>query len=146
MEERARPVAAEQASEHEAKVAARQAQRAAGPQPRGPAPAPPSAVPEPKAQDNFTAPERRSLKAGSGAHFEQACHAQAAVDGALFVVGARGSDAPNDKQELPASGGALRPVVAAEVPAVLAESGFYRDAAVAAVEQQPDGPPSGLRV
>jgi cytochrome oxidase assembly protein ShyY1 len=146
MEERARPVAAERQSEDEAKVAARQAQRAAGQQPRGEEPAPPSAVPDPKAQYNFTDPESRIMKAGNGPHFAQAYNAQAAVDGALLVVGARGSDAPNDKRELPASVAAISPVVAAEGQAVLADSGFFSEAAVAAVEQKPDGTPSGLTV
>ena len=144
--ERARQVAAEQQPEYEAKVAARQAQRAAGKKPRGKEPVPPSAVPDAKAQYNFTDPESRIMKAGNGPHFEQAYNAQAAVDGAMLVVGARVSDAPNDKQELPASVAAISPVVAAKVQAVLADSGFYGEAAVAAVQQKPDGTPSGLSV
>jgi transposase len=146
MEERARQVAVAQQSEYEAKVAARQAQRAAGQPPRGKEPEPPRAEPEPKAQYNFTDPESRIMKAGHGQHFEQAYNAPAAVDGAMLIVGARVSDAPNDKQELAASGAAISPVVAAEVQAVLADSGFYSEAAVAAVEQKPEGTPSGLTV
>jgi transposase len=146
MEERARQVAAEQQSEYEAKRAARQAQRADGKKPRGPEPEPPSAVPDAKDQYNFTDPESRIMKAGSGAHFEQAYNAQAAVDGAMLVVGARVSDAPNDKRELPASVGAISPVVAGEVQAVLADSGFYSEAAVAVVEEKADGTPSGMTV
>ena len=146
LEERAREVAAAEQSEYEAKVAARQAQRAAGKTPCGPEPTPPSAVPEPKAQYNFTDPESRIMKAGNGQHFEQAYNAQAAVDGAMLIVGERVSDAPNDKQELPADVAAISPVVAAEVKAVLVDSGFYSEAAVAAVEQSPDGTPSGVTV
>lgn len=146
IEARAREVAVAQQSEHEAKVAARQAQRAAGKKPRGPEPTPPRAVPEPKAQYNFTDPESRIMKAGNGQHFEQAYNAQAAVDGAMLIVGERVSDAPNDKQELPADVAAISPVVAAEVEAVLVDSGFYSEAAVAAVEQSPDGTPSGVTV
>jgi hypothetical protein len=86
------------------------------------------------------------MKAGNGGHFEQAYNAPAAVDGAMFMVGARVSDAPNDKQAWPASVAAISPVVAAEVQAGLADSGFYSEAAVAAVEQKPDGTPSGLTV
>lgn len=146
IEQRARELAAEQHPEYAAKAAARQAQRAAGKKPRGPEPAPPSAAPDPKAQYNFTDPESKIMKAGNGSHFEQAYNAQAAVDGAMIIVGARVSDAPNDKQELPASVAAISPVVAAEVKQVLVDSGFYSEAAVAAVEQKPDGTPSGVTV
>jgi len=146
IEERARQLAAEQQPAYEAKAAARQAQRAAGEKPRGQEPVPPSAAPDPKAQYNFTDPESRIMKAGNGSHFEQAYNAQAAVDEAMIIVGARVSDAPNDKQELPASVAAISPVVVAEVKNVLADSGFYSEAAVAAVEQKPDGTPSGVTV
>ena len=146
IEERARQLAAEPPPESEAKVAARQAQREAGQKPRGPEPVPPSGVPEPKAQYNFTDPESRIMKAGNGSHFEQAYNAQAAVDGAMLIVGARVSDAPNDKQELPASVAAISSVVKDEVKHVLVDSGFYSEAAVAAVEQNPDGRASGVTV
>lgn len=146
IEARAKELAAAQVEPYQAKVAARQAQRDAGKKPRGKEPAPPSAVPEPKAQYNFTDPESRIMKAGSGQHFEQAYNAQAAVDEAMLIVGERVSDAPNDKQELPADVAAISPVVAAEVLAVLVDSGFYSAAAVAAVEQKPDGTASGLTV
>jgi hypothetical protein len=146
IEARAKELAAAQVEAYQAKVAARQAQRAAGKKPRGKEPAPPSAVPDPKAQYNFTDPESRIMKAGSGQHFEQAFNPQAAVDEAMIIVGQRVSDAPNDKLELPANVAAISPVVAAEVRAVLADSGFYSAAAVAAVEQKPDGTASGLTV
>ena len=84
------------------------------------------------------------MKAGSGAHFEQADNPQAAVDGALLIVGERVSDAPTDKQELVADGAAIRAVVAPEVQGILTDSGFDSEAAVAAVEAQPDGTPSGV--
>jgi transposase len=146
IEERAREMAAAQQEEYAAKVAARQAQRAAGKKPRGKEPAPPRPTPDPKAQYNFTDPESRIMKAGSGSHFEQAYNPQAAVDEAMLIVGQRVSDAPNDKQQLVASVGAISPVVAAQVQAVLVDSGFYSEAAVAAVEQKPDGTASGLTV
>jgi transposase len=146
IEERARQLAAAQQPEYEAKVAARQAQRAVGKKPRGQEPVPPSAVPEPKAQYNFTDPESRIMKAGNGSHFEQAYNAQAAVDEAMLIVGARVSAAPNDKQELPASVAAISPVVVAAVKNILVDSGFYSEAAVAAVEQKPDGSASGVTV
>jgi transposase len=146
MEARAKELAAAQAESYHAKVAARQAQRDAGKKPRGKEPAPPSEVPDPKAQYNFTDPESRIMKAGSGQHFEQAYNPQAGVDEAMLIVGERVSDAPNDKQELVASVAAISPVVAAEVRAVLVDSGFYSAAAVAAVEQKLDGTASGLTV
>jgi transposase len=146
IEARAKELAAAQAEPYQAKVAARQAQRAAGKKPRGKEPAAPSEEPDPKAQYNFTDPESRIMKAGSGQHFEQAFNAQAAVDEAMLIVGGRVSDAPNDKQELPANVAAISPVVAAEVRAVLVDSGFYSATAVAAVEQKPDGTASGLTV
>jgi transposase len=146
IEARAKEMAAAQAESYQAKVAARQTQRDAGKKPRGKEPAPPSAVPDPKAQYNFTDPESRIMKAGSGQHFEQAFNAQAAVDEAMIIVGERVSDAPNDKQELPANVAAISPVVAAEVRAVLVDSGFYSATAVAAVEQKPDGTASGVTV
>ena len=127
-------------------MAARQAQRDTGKKPRGQAPAPPSVVPDPKAQYNCTDPASRIMKAGSGQHFEQAFNAQAAVDEAMIIVGERVSDAPNDKQELVASVAAISPVVAAQVSAVLVDSGFYSAAAVTAVEQKPDGTGSGVTV
>jgi transposase len=146
IEARAKEMAAAQAESYQARAAARQAQREAGKKPRGKEPAPPSEVPDPKAQYNFTDPESRIMKAGSGQHFEQAFNAQAAVDEAMLIVGQRVSDAANDKQELVASVAAISPVVVAEVRAVLVDSGFYSAAAVAAVEQKPDGTASGLTV
>jgi hypothetical protein len=145
IEARAQEMAAAQVESYQAKVAVRQAQRDVGKKPRGQAPAPPSAVPDPQAQYNFTDPESRIMKAG-GPHFEQAFNAQAVVDEAMIIVGERVSDAPNDKQELPASVAAISPVVAADVHAVLVDSGFYSAAAVAAVEQKPDGTASGVTV
>ena len=146
IEERAKEMAAAQQVEYQAKQAARQAQIDAGKKPRGKAPRPPRQEPDPKAQYNFTDPESRIMKAGNGNHFEQAYNAQAAVDQAMLIVGARLSDAPNDKQELAPTVEAISPVVAAEVKAVLTDSGFYSEAAVAAVEQKATGEASGMRV
>ena len=143
---RAKELAAAQQVEHQAKVAARQAQRAAGKKPRGPEPQPPSETPDPKAQYNFTDPESRIMKAGNGQHFEQAYNAQAAVNEVMLIVGQRVSAAPNDKQELVATVAAISPVVAGDIHAVLVDSGFYSAAAVQAVEQKPDGTPRGLTV
>ena len=146
IEARAKELAAAHQVEHQAKVAARQSQRATGKKPRGPEPQPPSETPDPKAPYNFTDPESRIMKAGNGQHFAQAYNAQAAVDEAMLIVGQRVSDAPNDKQELVPTVQAISPVVAGDVHAVLADNGFYSSTAVQAVEQTPDGTPSGLTV
>lgn len=144
IEERARAMAAAQQPQYEAKVAARKQQRDEGKKPRGKGP--PRGTPDPKAQFNFTDPQSRIMKAGSGPHFEQAYNAQAAVDEAMLIVGQRVSDAPNDKQELAATVAAISPMVAPEVEAVLADSGFYSEATVRAVEQNPDGTNTGRKV
>lgn len=146
IEERAKELAGAQQADYEAKVAARQQQREAGQKPRGKEPQPPIAEPDSEAQYNFTDPESRIMKAGSGQHFEQAYNAQAVVDGAMLIVGARLSDAPNDKEELAPSVAAISPVVSREIQAVLADSGFYSEVAVASVEQKEDGTPSGRTV
>jgi hypothetical protein len=146
IEARAKGIVAAQQAEHQAKVTARQAQRAAGKKPRGPEPQPPSETPDPKAQYNFTGPESRIMKAGNGQHFEQAYNAPAAVNEVMLIVGQRVSDAPNDKQELVATVAAISPVMVEAVQAVLVDSGFYSAAAVQAVEQKGDGTPSGLTV
>lgn len=146
IESRARELAAAQQPEYEAKAARRQAQRDAGKKPRGPEPKAPSATPEPKAQYNFSDPQSRIMKAGSGAHFEQSYNAQAAVDGAMLIVGARVSVAANDKEELPATVDVISPVVAPEISALLTDSGFYSEAAVQAIEQNSDGTATGLTV
>src|SRR3974390_1292442 len=136
IEERAKAMAAAQQEEYEAKQAKRQAQREAGQRPRGAEPTPPSETPDPKAQYNFTDPESRIMKAGHGRHFEQSYNAQAVVDEQMLIVGERVSVAPNDKEELVPTVAAISPVVAAEVKAVLADNGFYSEAAVAGVEKQ----------
>lgn len=64
----------------------------------------------------------------------------------MLIVGQRVSDAPNDKQELAATVQAISPVVIEAVKVVLADSGFYSEGAVQAVEQKSDGTPSGLTV
>jgi Transposase DDE domain len=146
IEAQAKERAAAQQAEHQAKVAERQAKRDAGKKPRGPEPKAPDDQPEAKDQYNFTDPESRIMKAGSGKQFEQAYNAQAAVDAAMLIVGQRVSVAANDKQELAADVAAISPVVKAGVKAVLADSGFYSEAMVRAVEQRNDGTTSGLTV
>src|SRR2546422_8917310 len=145
IEQRAKEMAAAQQEEYKAKEAKRQAQREAGQKPRGPEPTPPSETPDPKAQYNFTDPESRIMKAGNGQHFEQAYNAQAAVDEQMLIVGERVSVAPNDKEELVPTVAAISSVVVDEVKAVLVDSGFYSEAAVAAGEEKTEGGPTGMK-
>ena len=146
IEVRAKEMAALKKAEPEAQLAQRQTQRDAGQKPRGPEPQPPSDTPDPKAQYNFTDPESRIMKAGNGRHFEQAYNAQAAVDGAMLIVGQRVSDHANDKQELAATVGVISAGVKPEVKVVLADSGYYSQTEVATVEQHTDGSASGITV
>jgi Transposase DDE domain/Transposase domain (DUF772) len=146
IETQAQERAAAEQAEHQAKVAERQSQRDAGKKPRGPEPKAPDDKPGDKDQYNFTDPESRIMKAGNGKHFEQAYNAQAAVDAAMLIVGQRVSVAANDKQELAADVQVISPVVKAEVKAVLADSGFYSEAMVKAVEQPSTGKASGMTV
>jgi hypothetical protein len=136
---------AEQA-EHAAKMAAREAKAAAGKKPTGRPPEPPDPTPGPKEQYNFTDPESRIMKAGSGEHFEQAYNAQAAVEvDSRLIVGQRVCTAPNDKQQLVPTVQAIVPAVG-PVKEVLIDSGFVSEAAVHAVEVDALGQPTGLTV
>jgi transposase len=102
--------------------------------------------PGPKDQYNFTDPESRIMKAGNGAHFEQAYNAQAAVEvESRLIVGQRVSHAANDKKQLVPTVAAIAPAVG-RVEAVLADSGFYSEEAVKQVESSPDGADSGTKV
>jgi len=122
-------------AEYEAKRAARDTQRTQGERVRGREPQPPPSQPDGKAQYNFTDPESRIMKAGSGEHFEQAYNAQAAVDteGSLLVLGVELTHAPNDKEQLVPTLQSVSPAVR-EVTEVLADSGYFSEAAVAKVE------------
>lgn len=141
IEERARHRAAQEQPVYEAKQAARAARRARDKRVGGSDPQPPSATPAPKDQYNFTDPESRIMKAGNGAHFEQAYNAQAAVEtDSRLIVATRVTDAPNDKEQLVPTVQAVPAPVREQVAAVLVDNGFYSAAAVAAVEA--DGGPT----
>lgn len=121
-------------AEYAGKVAAREAQRQAGKKPRGREPKAPAGGPLPKDQYNFTDPESRIMKAGSGEHFEQAYNAQAAVEvESRLIVGERVTDAPNDKEQLEPTLAAVVPAAGA-VAAALVDSGFVSEAAITRVE------------
>lgn len=135
IEERAKAAATLQQKEYEAKMEQRQADKDQGKKPKGKEPQPPSIEPEPKAQYNFTDPQSRIMKAGSGAHFEQAYNAQAAVDENMLIVGAQLSQAPNDKEQLVPTWGSVPAEAKPEIKAILVDSGFYSEVAVQALEQ-----------
>jgi len=102
--------------------------------------------PGPKDQYNFTDPESRIMKAGSGDHFEQAYNAQAAVEvGSRLIVGQRVSNAANDKKQLVPTVAAI-PQSVGTIEAVLTDSGFYSEEAVKEVETSQDGGDSGTKV
>jgi hypothetical protein len=112
IEARAQARYARERAEHEEKLAARAARQERGEKVGGKAPQAPSPEPAPKDQYNFTDPESRIMKAGSGQHFEQSYNAQAAVEvDSRLIVGQRVSQAPNDKQELGPTVTAISPAV-----------------------------------
>ena len=146
IEARAQARAAAEMAEYQAKLEERAAQKDQGKKPRGPEPKEPSQQPKPGDQYNFTDPESRIMKAGSGQHFEQSYNAQAAVEvDSRLIVGERVSQAPNDKEQLAPTVAAVGQPVES-VAAVLTDSGFYSEAAVQAVEQNAAGQPTGTTV
>jgi transposase len=146
IEARAQGRAAAEMAQYKAKLEERAGQKDQGKKPRGPAPKEPSRQPRPGDQYNFTDPESRIMKAGSGPHFEQSYNAQAAVEvDSRLIVGERVSQAPNDKEQLAPTMAAVGPPVQS-VAAVLTDSGFYSEAAVQAVEHNAAGHPTGTTV
>jgi transposase len=112
-------------------------QKETGKKPRGRAPPPPREGPQAKEQYNFTDPESRMMKTDDG--FQQAYNAQAAVEiESRLIVSQAVSDAPNDKEQLLPTLGAVSPVVES-MEAVLIDSGFYSEEAVAAAERRSEG-------
>ena len=87
-------------------------------------------------QHNFTDSDSRIMKAGNGKHFEQSYNGQLAVDteGSMLIVGGYVTQHVNDKKE-------LEPIVSGvagevrEVSDVSADSGYYSEEAVSAVEK-----------
>ena len=133
-------------AEYKTKLEERAAQKDPGKKPRGLEPKEPSLQPKPRDQYNFTDPESRIMKAGSGRHFAQSHNAQAAVEvDSRLIAGERVSQAPNDKEQLvPTVASVGQPVQS--VAAVLTDSGFYSEGAVKAVEQDAAGQPTGTTV
>lgn len=126
---------AEQA-EHAEKLARREALRSEGKTPRGRPPEPPSAAPGEKDQVNFTDEESRIMKTTDG--LRQCYNAQAGVETASrLIVGARVTQAPNDKEQPVPTLETVREHVS---PAhVLVDSGFVSEAAVTRAERETPG-------
>lgn len=133
IEARAREAAALEKAERAAALAERAAREANGEKLRGKAPAGPESVkeiPSPKDQYNYTDPDSRIMKTGSG--FEQSYNAQAAVEiDSRLIVGERVSDAPNDKEQLVPTLASI-PAELGKPDTALTDSGFYSEAATAA--------------
>jgi transposase len=139
MEQRAKQRYKEELAAHEAKLEERaEQQRRTGRAPRSKEPEAPVEGPKDKDQYNFTDPESRIMKHRGG--FEQAFNAQAAVEtSTMLVVGEHVTNAPNDKQQLVPTVAVISPVVGV-VANVLADSGYYGEAAVESVENSGDKP------
>ena len=98
-------------------------------------PKPPSAVPEDKAQRNFTDPESRIMKTKDG--FVQGYNAQAAVDAASQVIVAHDlSQAGNDKQQLAPMLDAIHATNGRDPAQLSADSGYCSEDNLALVEQR----------
>jgi len=105
LEAEAKAVAERKAKEVEEKLAKRAEEEArTGHKARGKTPTAPNgemAIPEAKAQKNFTDPESRIMKDGASKGFEQAYNAQIVVDSkAQIIVAAEITQESNDKQQL----------------------------------------------
>ena len=135
IEARAHERAAAEKAERTAAMAEREARLARGDKLKGKAPAGPESVdgtPAATDQYNYTDPESRIMKTGSG--FEQSYNAQAAVEiESRLIVGQCVSAAPNDKEQLLPTLASI-PAELGKPERVLTDSGFYSEAAVTAAE------------
>lgn len=133
LEQQAKKKAEERAELQRAKLEARarkeaeSGKKAPGRKPKEPED-PDNAVPEPKAQRNFTDPESRIMKDGATKSFVQAYNAQAVVDDeAQIIIAADVTQQANDKRQLKPM---LKQVESnlGELPDKLsADSGYYSD-------------------
>src|SRR5918993_325899 len=133
IEARARERFERERTEHEAKLAARDAKAAAtGRKPRGRPPEPPVEGPRPTDQVNLTDEQSRIMPVAGGG-FEQCYNAQAAVAaGSLLVVAADVCQATNDKQQLAPMLGKLAalPEDLGKPETLLADAGYFSAANV----------------
>ena len=157
IEARAKERYVRELTEHEAKMAAREAKTAAtGKKPGGKPPQPPIEGPLPKDQINLTDEVSRIMPVAGGG-FEQCYNAQAVVAaGSLLVIAADVTQKPNDKQQ-------IEPVLdqidalpdeLGKVDTLLADTGYFSAANVdacnaagieplIAMGRQPHHPPLG---
>lgn len=137
IEARAAERFARESAEHDAKLAARAAKAAAsGKKPGGRAPKPP--VPGPRADDqvNLTDEDSRIMPVAGGG-FEQCYNAQALVDTeTMLVLVPEVVQAPNDKRQVEPMLETVQalPADLAQPERLLADSGFFSEANVAACE------------
>ena len=138
IEARAKERHARERAEHDAKVAAREAEMAAtGKKPRGRPPQPPPEGPRPNDQINLTDEDSRIMPMPGGG-FEQCYNAQAAVvAGSLLVVAVDVAQAANDKQQLEPMLGKIDalPDALGEPETLLADAGYFSAANVEACEK-----------
>jgi len=139
MEERAKVRFEAERSDHQEKLKKREAkEKSTGRKPIGKKLKPPEEGPSSKDQYNFTDPESRIMKSGSG--FEQSFNAQAAVEvETMLIVGQHVTDAPNDKEQLAPGLDAISPVVG-RVDQALVDTGYYSEKAVAEAENRESEP------
>jgi transposase len=136
IEQRAKERHAVEQQDYEAKLAKRQAQREAGKKPRGAEPQAPTSEPKAKDQVNLTDEESRIMPT-SGGGFGQCYNAQAAVDATtMMVLAPHVTQAPNDKREITPmlDKVAALPEVLGQAQALLADTGYFSAANVAACE------------
>nr|MBC8425785.1 IS1182 family transposase [bacterium] len=138
LEEQAKVKAAQKAEEQRAKIEERERREAeagkqlAGRRPKEPED-PDDAVPDPKAQRNFTDPESRIMKDGATKSFEQAYNAQAVVDDeAQIIVAASVTQQTNDKQQLQPMLEQVEKNLGRLPEKASADSGYYSDENVTA--------------
>jgi transposase len=142
LEQEAREAAEQRAAEAKAKIdERRQTAQQTGRRPGGhdpKVPAPESAVPNEKAQKNFTDPESRIMKDGATKSFEQCYNAQTAVDAqAQVIVACAVVQAPTDKLELVPLLVEVEANLGSKPAQASADSGYFSTAAV--TDAQLDG-------
>jgi transposase len=135
LEAAAKEKAAQEAAEAEAKNVERQKKEEKTGKKAGGRPAQKpdvdKAVPEPKAQRNFTDPESRIMKDGASKGFEQAYNAQIAVDGASQVIVASAvTQDTNDKQQLVPMVLKVKEQAGALPVSVCADAGYFSVTAI----------------
>jgi transposase len=137
IEERARERFEREQAAHEARVAAREARaKARGRKPGGRPPKAPTPGVQERDQINLTDEESRIMPVAGGG-FEQACNAQAAVDGESLLAVATGlTRAPNDKEQVAPLLSSLvsLPGGLGQGVRLLADSGYYSEKNVEACQ------------